>query len=99
MKCTSCQDELRPESSIAAITGGILGDEVCDVFYLCPACGFYTIVTCWDRFSGEESSRIEGPVPRTEGDALVALIRSCPTPWDKTCRCQAHMTYFEGSLD
>ncbi len=99
MKCTSCQRELAPASSLAAITGSVLGDEVCDAWYLCPTCNVYTIVSWWDMFSGEESSNVKGPTSREEGDSLVTLIQSCPTPWDKSCRCQAHLTYFCGTLD
>ena len=99
MICSNCGKGLAPEASAAAITGSVSGDEVCDVFYLCPACGVYTIVSWRDNFTGEETSHTRGPVPRAEGDERVALIRMCPTPWEKTCRCGAHTRYFCGTLD
>jgi hypothetical protein len=99
MKCSRCQKELPPEASVAAISGSISGDEVCDAFYFCQACGVYTVITWRDDFTGEESSTVRGPVPREEGDRGVALIRNCSTPWDKSCRCEAHVTYFRGTLD
>jgi hypothetical protein len=98
MTCSNCHSEL-PRESVAAISGSVSGDEICDAFYLCPACDSYTIVTWWDNFTGEESTGTRGPVTREEGDRSVALIKQCATPWDKTCRCGAHVTYFCGTLD
>jgi len=38
-------------------------------------------------------------VPKPEGDAMVELIRQCSQPWNKKCRCKAHLAYFQGWLD
>jgi hypothetical protein len=27
------------------------------------------------------------------------LIKQCPEPWNKKCRCEAHRAYFGGWLD
>jgi hypothetical protein len=99
MTCSKCRKELLTGSSVAAMSGSISGDEVCDAFYLCPACDVYTVVTWWDDFTGVEYTSTKGPIPRAEGDESVALIRRCRTPWDKTCRCEAHVEYFRGALD
>jgi hypothetical protein len=99
VNCSKCHKEFPSGSSVAAISGSISGDEVCDAYYLCPDCDVYTVVTWWDDFTGVESTSTKGPIPRAEGDKSVALIRKCPTAWDKKCRCQAHMEYFCGTLD
>jgi hypothetical protein len=76
-----------------------MGDEYSESYYLCPGCGVYTIEVVHDRFLGEESVSLRGPVSRSEGDALIALIKRCPEPWNKKCRCQSHRSYFGGALD
>jgi hypothetical protein len=30
---------------------------------------------------------------------MVELIKQCSEPWNKKCRCKAHQSYFQGSLD
>ncbi len=84
---------------VASIAGSIMGDEYVDTYYFCDRCAVYTVEHYHDRFSGEEGASVSGPLPRASGDAKVAIIRRCSTPFDKTCRCQAHLDYFGGSLD
>lgn len=96
----SCSRCLKDDSEwMASISASVLGDECTETYYLCGSCGVYTKVVSWDMFSGEESSSISGPINREEGDAAVALIRGCSQPWNKKCRCAAHLAYFDGSLD
>jgi hypothetical protein len=76
-----------------------MGDEQTESYYLCPSCGVYTVEVCDDRFCGEETISFRGPLAREEGERQVALIRQCPEPWDKKCRCPAHREYFAGWLD
>lgn len=76
-----------------------MGDENIENWFLCPDCGFYTLSSYWDSFSGSESERLLGPIAKQEGDERVALIRQCPKPWSKRCRCDAHLKYFDGRLD
>lgn len=99
MECTGCGRAFEKENRVAAISGSILGDEVTDVYYLCPACGQYTVAKWWDNFTGEESMNVEGPLGRAAGDARVALIHACERAWDKKCRCSAHREYFNDALD
>ena len=82
---------------VASISGSILGDECIESYYFCDRCGVYTVEIYFDLFSGGESVSIEGPIAKAEGDATVELIRQCSTPWDKKCRCSAHVSYFKGS--
>ncbi|MDI6771974.1 MAG: hypothetical protein QME77_05230 [bacterium] len=84
---------------MASISGGIMGDEYIESYFLCSSCGVYTVEIYHDRFLGEDSVFVRGPVPKAEGDAKVELIRQCLRPWDKKCRCEAHQAYFAGSLD
>lgn len=97
MNCSKCGKELG--EPVACMSGSINGDETTDCFHFCPDCNVYTVGTYWDFFDGEEKSDVSGPVEKAKGDADVALIKQCKTPWDKKCRCEAHMKYFDGNLD
>lgn len=100
MQCSQCQADLKQEGMtgrVASISGSIMGDECTESYYFCDRCRVYTVEVCRDLFLGEESVSINGPIPRSEGEAAVELIRQCSTPWDKKCRCSAHVAYFKGS--
>ncbi len=100
--CSKCGRDLGLSGAgrpVASISGGIMGDEYIESYFFCSPCNVYTVEICHDRFLGEEEVSVRGPVPRSEGDAKIALIEQCPRPWDKKCRCPAHRSYFEGQLD
>ena len=99
MQCQQCHKPLQREDWVASISGSILGDEHTDSYFLCPACRVYTVASNWDNFTGVETTNVSGPLPNAEGDERVALIRQCPQPWDKKCRCAAHLAYFNNTLD
>jgi hypothetical protein len=99
IRCLSCGVHLdadpgtRPAASIA---GQIFGDEYLESYFLCPACGTYTVEIVHDRFLGEEEISTSGPLDKRKGDELVRLILECPDPSDKKCGCEAHKRYFDG---
>jgi hypothetical protein len=99
MECKQCNRPLKNEDWMASISGSIMGDEHTDSYFLCPACRVYTVATDWDNFTGVETTSVSGPLPTAEGAQRVALIRQCSQPWDKTCRCAAHVAYFNNTLD
>ena len=102
IRCSQCGrifDREAGDRSVASISGGIMGDEYTESYYFCAQCQVYTVEVYHDRFLGEEEISIRGPVPKTEGDALVELIKQCEEPWNKKCRCKAHLSYFHGQLD
>jgi uncharacterized protein YdeI (BOF family) len=102
MKCSQCGREFnreKKEGRVASICGSIMGDEDIETYYYCDGCGQYTVEVYHDRFLGEEEVSIRGPLSKAEGDAKVELIKKCPEPWDKKCRCEAHKEYFGGWLD
>jgi len=99
MQCQQCHKPLQREDWVASISGSILGDEHTDSYFLCPACRVYTVASNWDNFTGVETTNASGPLPKAEGDERVALIRQCSQPWDKKCRCAAHLAYFNNTLD
>ena len=99
MECIQCKRPFSPEKPIASISGSIMGDEHTDAYFLCPVCGVYTVVSWWDNFTGDETMSLSGPLSKQEGDERVELIRQCSEPWDKKCRCEAHLAYFNGTLD
>jgi hypothetical protein len=84
---------------VASIAGGIMGDEYVESYYFCGPCQIYTVEIYHDRFLGEGEVSVRGPVPKAEGDEKIELIRQCSEPWDKKCRCKAHLSYFDGALD
>jgi hypothetical protein len=102
VRCLQCGAELSPtkgERCAASISGGIMGDEYTESYFLCERCGVYTVEVCYEPFMGDDEVKFQGPVSREKGEAAVNLISQCPEPWNKKCRCQAHITYFNGSLD
>ncbi len=83
----------------ASISGSIMGDEYTESLLFCQSCQAYTVEIRRERFCGEESVAAGGPLSKAEGDAKVELIKRCPEPWDKRCRCEAHRGYFGPFLD
>ena len=102
IRCSQCErefDQQGKEGPVASISGSIMGDEYVESYYFCDRCEVYTVEIYHDRFLGEDEVSVRGPVPKSEGDIKVELIRQCPDPWDKKCRCKAHQSYFQGGLD
>jgi len=102
VRCSQCGrtfDREAGDRSIASISGSIMGDEYIESYYFCTQCQVYTVEVYHDRFLGEEEISVRGPVPKTDGDAMVELIKQCEEPWNKKCRCKAHQSYFNGQLD
>ncbi len=81
------------------MSGSIMGDEYTECYFLCPVCLTYTVAIWRDNFTGEETLHLSGPRSSAEGDEKVRIIQRCARPWDKKCRCEAHIAYFGDSLD
>ncbi len=97
VKCSQCGRELartREGGLVAVISGAVMGDEYTDSYFFCPDCGVYTVEAYHDRFHGEDSVSVQGPIPKERGDERVELIRRCPDPVNKNCNCEAHREYF-----
>jgi hypothetical protein len=102
VSCQSCgatPDSPEVFARVASISGSIMGNEHIESLYYCRRCGCYTLERYIDYFDGRESSSIEGPISQEKGDLMVAIISRCKTPYEKRCRCSAHLEYFGGSLD
>lgn len=102
IKCSQCGKAFGEEdrdSRVASISGSIMGDEYIETYLFCDHCGMYTVDIYHDRFLGEDTVSVRGPLSKSEGDAKVELIKSCSQPWNKKCRCKAHREYFGGWLD
>lgn len=97
IKCSQCGQEI--QKPVASISGSVMGDEDIDTYYFCDTCQVYTVEAYHDRFSGEESTNMRGPVSKQEGDEAIATIKKCSDPMEKKCRCAAHRDYFGSSLD
>jgi hypothetical protein len=96
VQCAQCK---QPLEISASMSGSVMGDEYIESWCFCPACQVYTLEVWRDRFCGEDSINLHGPVSKANGDAKVKLIQSCVKPWDKKCRCKAHRAYFGHWLD
>ncbi len=102
IRCSKCGREFDRkvmDKPVASISGSIMGDEYTESFFFCGQCEVYTVEVYHDRFLGDDDVFVRGPILKAEGDAKVELIRQCSEPWDKKCRCQAHLAYFDGRLD
>lgn len=99
MDCLKCKRTFEKEDLLASMSGSIMGDEYTDVYFLCPVCRVFTVAHWRDNFTGTETMEVSGPVEENAGMKRVRLIRQCPEPWDKKCRCEAHIEYFGNSLD
>ncbi len=102
IKCSKCGrdfDKQEADKPVASISGSIMGDEYVESYYFCDRCGVYTVEIYHDRFLGDDDVFFRGPMEKSEGDAKVESIRQCPEPWNKKCRCSAHVSYFGGALD
>ncbi len=101
LNCSRCRAPEGPEglARVCSIAGSIMGNEHVDTLYHCAKCGCYTIERYVDHFGGGETAALDGPLTRERGEELAALIQRCETPWDKTCRCDAHREYYGDSLD
>ena len=81
------------------MSGSVMGDEYTESWCFCAACQVYTLEVWRERFCGEDSINVHGPISKAAGDARVKLIQSCTEPLNKKCRCKAHLAYFGDSLD
>lgn len=99
LQCKQPLDQERTGAYVASISGGIMGDEYIESYYLCTYCGVYTVEVVHDRFLGADDVSLRGPVSKAAGGAKIELIRQCPEPWNKKCRCDAHRAYFGRWLD
>jgi hypothetical protein len=97
VKCTKCQREFPKRARAqAGISVFVLGDEYIYSYWLCPACDHYTVEAYHDRFLGDDEVFFLAPVSRKVGDRAVALIRACPSPFDKYCDCPSHRALYHG---
>ncbi len=98
MKCLKCGSEFQAgQRAKAVICIFVMGDEYIYSYFPCAHCGYYTIESYCDRFSGEEEASFLQPVPREVGEKCVELIRACPNPRDKTCGCPSHKALYYGT--
>ena len=97
MKCVQCQQAF-PTGSLAraGISIFVMGDEYIYSYWRCDACGFYTVESYHDRFTGEDEVTFLPAVSREIGDRCVALVQACPTPFDKYCECRSHRALYYG---
>ena len=102
IECAKCGKPLEDGDQggpVARICAGIMGDEYIESWYYCEDCEVYILEDYRDRFVGEDKVGLRDPIDKATGDAKVALIRQCPRPHSKRCRCAAHREYFGGWLD
>ena len=87
IRCSQCRRDFDQKAGgrcVASISGSILGDEYIESYYFCNQCEVYTVEIYHDRFLGEDEVSVRGPVPKSEGNAEVELIRECSEPWKES---------------
>lgn len=65
VRCLQCARKLPrqgQQGSVSFFTGGIMGDEYAESYYLCPHCEVYTIEVYRDRFLGEDNISLQGAI-------------------------------------
>jgi hypothetical protein len=92
MRGTSCGAELGDlQDAVATICIDAMGDEEDRTWFLCETCDAYSVWVCNEAFFTDEVKMwAEGPITREKGDQIVGMIRQCPAPRLKSCRCPAH---------
>ena len=83
IQCSQCGgdfDKQVRDRCVASISGSIMGDEYTESYYFCSQCEVYTVEIYHDRFLGEDDLFIKAPVPKSEADVKVELIRQCSQP-------------------
>lgn len=92
MECLKCVNTKwdKIEQRSAFICFEVMGDEYIESYFLCQDCDTYSVEVYHDRFSGAATILTRGPIPRAEGDRIIAMIRQCPEPSNKRCHCKAH---------
>jgi hypothetical protein len=99
MDCFNCNHYIgemgQQDASISIL---VLGDEYIYSYFRCPACEMYAAEQYHDRFMGDSEIALMKPIPKEEGEEIVALIKRCPRPSDKFCECESHKALYSGRL-
>ena len=93
MECANCKAKWEGYGNmVASISVERIGDEHSYTYWLCPDCDMYTECRWVDQFLGPDEAMKPGVLDRKKGDAIVALIKTCPdrANW-KRCECKAHV--------
>ena len=96
--CISCGNKPSADPAFICVDSESLsGSETIVTFFLCESCDAYTLViNCfWPAEGGPRPVVAGGVIPRAMGDSDVEMIRSCSTPQDADCECEAHGHFVE----
>ena len=91
VNCTGCKKELPDRAAFICVKP--MGDEYIYSFYFCAACGVYSKEIFVDRFFGPNHVRVVGHITKSDGDADVRSIQSCPDSSNERCECAAHRRF------
>jgi len=94
MNCVKCGSDVGDHTNSTVVSLSPMGDEDTYGYWFCSRCEVYTRMRWYDPFHGEEKTYGPIEVDRERGDAIVALIRTCPDPTLKSCPCDAHVKLF-----
>jgi len=99
VQCLTCKRELTAsEGSRAGISISVTGDEYIYTYMYCTFCKSYTVESYYDRFLGESEISFFS-VDKETGDRAMELIKACPDPFDKNCKCPSHQAMYYGTPD
>ena len=91
--CAECGADLGGHENSDQISVEVMADEHTYAYWFCESCDVYTRMMFIDNFLGREYTLGPGCLSRKEGDKLVELIRRCPNPVSKRCKCETHRKF------
>ena len=91
MECVGCAStkwEIKQRSAFICFEA--FGDEYIESYFFCNDCDAYSVEVYHDSFNGPDTILTRGPIAKSEGDRIIEIIKQCPAPGDKRCRCKSH---------
>ena len=90
LRCADCGADLGDHKArVAFICLDVMGDEYIESYWQCEGCGGYMTEIYHDRFLGEDEVR-SGALDAGRALEMIELIKQCPDPSNKRCKCPAH---------
>ncbi len=93
VSCAKCGADLGGHENSDQISVEVIGDEHTYAYWFCTSCDVYTRKIFIDRFLGLEYTLGPTWIKRQECDKLVEMIRRCPDPGSKRCKCETHRQF------
>jgi hypothetical protein len=96
IRCPTCKIPLRYENKRIKILLKNGNEEILNLCF-CDRCRQYYIDGYEDVFASEDSCKewLYGPYTEKDMENFVNVLKKCPDPMDKYCKCQAHEFFYQ----